>query len=180
VIAWALEEHPEGLFLKELKEEYRTLCELTGANEPYTDDGDFQGSLARHLWITLSICHAMGWLSFRFERPDRAYQPKKTGQFRAVPLIPEHLWTLTKTGKKANRWPESKVKRSTAIYLFKRGIAPVVEKVRLPLALASALIGVAKIVSGWGEFQTVLEGVITIAGSGVLALLHPTLIRTTT
>lgn len=173
VIAWALERHPEGLFIAGLREEYGELCRLKGICDPITDDGEFQGSLSRQLQIALAICNEIGWLRYRFER-NEGNPASTTAQPRIAVRAPvEPLWILTKPGARANRWHERKLTRAIALHLFRRGIVPVVAKVRLPLALASATIGIVKLAHGWGEAQATLEGIVAIAGAGVIAALHP-------
>lgn len=174
VIAWALQTHPEGLFLGELRQEYQRLCELQGSNDPYTDDGDFQGSLSRQLNICLAICQQMGWVTYSLEKPARTVPARPSGRIVPPPRIPQPRWILTKKGSLANGWSDHRLGRSIAVHLFRVGITPWVEKLRLPLGLASVAIGVAKLVMNWGTVQSMFEGVLAIAGGLLLALIHPT------
>lgn len=175
VIAWALEAHPEGLFLKELRREYQRLCELQGTSDPYTDEGDFQGSLSRNLQICLAICQQMGWVTYRLEKPARTVTPSLSAVSRVVPtpIIPDYKWSLTKAGRRANSWPEPRLARVIALHMLRVGVTPWIEKLRLPLGLLSAAIGVAKVVTSWGTIQSMLEGIVAIAGGILLALIHP-------
>ncbi len=150
VIAWALENHPKGLFLGDLRHEYQRLCALQGASQPYTDDGDFQGSLSRQLQICLSICQQMGWVTYRLEKPIRTVAARPSGGVRPMSAIPEHKWSLTNAGNRANNWPQHRLARSIALHLLRVGVTPWVGKLRLPLGLLSAAIGLAKLVANWG------------------------------
>jgi hypothetical protein len=170
VVAWALERHPDGLFPKELEAEYKNLCKIS-EKKPYNNEGDFQNSLRRQLHIALAMCKDIGWISFRFEIPTRVYPMPPGG--REIPLSPEHLWTLTNSGKRVAKWSDHKIERALYFHLLKAGAAPIIAKFRVPLAVASGAIGIAKIASNWGHIQTVLEGAVAIAGAFVLALIRP-------
>ncbi len=168
VIAWSLEKNPDGLFLNELKNEYKELCKITDS-APYTDDGDFQGSLSRQLEIALAISHKMGWLSFHFEKPSRIYPNLNT-----LLISPERLWKIDILGRKANSWPNKKLERAISIFMLRERAKPFFDKIRLPLAAASGTVGIIKVISGWGHIQTMLEAAIAIVGAFVLALIGPT------
>lgn len=178
VIAWALEAHPDGLFMKDLRQEYLRLCELQGVGAPYSDDGEFQTSLSRQLHICIQICQGIGWLTFRLEKPVLATPVRTSPRLTPPQMIPEHKWILTKSGRHANRWHERKLARAITLHLLKVGLAPAVEKLRVPLGLLSAAIGIAKLVANWGEVQAMLEGIVAIVGGVVLALAYRTDVST--
>lgn len=169
IIAYALEKHPEGLFLKGIKVEYTALAIGQGV-DPLTDDGDFRGSLSRQLLIALSMCQRIGWVSFRLEKPTSSLS---TGEKPLLSPLTEHLWALTKAGARANRWSTQKLHRSIAIHMIKFGIEPMVGKLRPPLALASAAVGVSRLVLHWGDIRATVEAVIAICSALVLALFYP-------
>ncbi|MFP5449184.1 MAG: hypothetical protein ACLGHU_10605 [Alphaproteobacteria bacterium] len=172
-IAWALDARSEGLFLNELRQEYRALCELHGTVSPYTDDGDFQGSLSRQLQICLAILLKMGWVTYSLENPVRPPKISSSGGATPPPVIAERRWILTKAGKRASRWPRRKLVRSIAAHLLRVGVEPWVLKLRLPLGLLSVTIGMMKLATNWGTIQSMLEGIVVIAGGLLLALVHP-------
>lgn len=166
VVAWALEQHPQGLFMQELQTEYRRLCALQSVQAPYHDEGEFSHSLSRQLALCLAMCRDMGWVTSRFERPSR---PDGPGKLKLRPL-PEPVWALTKAGRRACRSSDARLTRSLGLFLIKRELEPIVSKVRLPLAVASMIIGIIKLIHGWAEVQATVEGIVAIAGAFVLAL----------
>ena len=174
VIAWSLEQHPQGLFVWELRQEYQRLCELQGTEDPHTDDGDFHGSLSRHLQICLAICQQLGWATYRLERREWPLLPQRPGGPPRPPSIPEPKWGLTRRGKQAHGWSERRLARRIALHLLRTGITPWINSLRFPLALASTAIGIVKLVTNWGVVQTMLEGIIAVAGGLLLAVIHPT------
>jgi len=156
--------------MKELEAEYRRACELQDVQAPYDEEGAYRGSLSRQLNICLAMCRDLGWVTAQFERPSRLYGAGKLN----LKLLPEPLWTLTKAGSRASRFSDARLTRSVALFLFKRDLEPLISKVRLPLAVASMIIGVIKLIRGWSEVQPTIEGAVAIAGAFVLALVGPT------
>jgi hypothetical protein len=166
VIVWALDQHPQGLFIQELKSEYQRLCKLQNIGSIYNDEGEFRNSLSRQLAICIGICSELGWVKSQLERPTRLFNPG----IRNKKLIPQSLWILTNAGHRASRFSEPRLTRVLTIFLIKRGLEPIISRVRLPLAVASMAIGAIKLIKGWNELQTTIEGMIVVAGASVLAM----------
>ncbi len=141
----------------ELRREYRLLCKLQETAHPYDDQLDFQSSLTRQLKITLNICRGMNWLKFSLEWSSPPTVPPVGSRLTSPPRIAVHRWTLIEAGGRANAWPERKLRRAIALYMLKVGFTPLIMKLRVPVALASGVVGVAKLVSKWRNVQSMAE-----------------------
>jgi hypothetical protein len=173
VIAWALSRNPDGLFLSELKAQYNEVCDQTGVVDRFDDAGDPLKTLTRSLTLTLAICKYAGWVTYQLRMPTRAYPVRLTNGAISVPLISEPLWTLTKKGRRAMALSRSKQIRSLCLHQIRFGLAPSVGKLRAPIAVASGVIGLVKIVAGWGDLQKMVEGAVAVAGAFILSLWAP-------